>query len=357
MEKTESMIHGRYSPTDMKRFPLQSFDVRDIDALPTVGLHFAMDSVQGGVTTASLGAPAQFLQHFRPGFVEVATAPRNIDKLAGMTVAGSFEDETIVQGVLEATGYASDYADSAMANLSNYNVNYEERYIVRGDSGYLTGMLESMRAGAQKINSDSVKQGAALNALEIRRNAIGFYGFNSGINRTYGFLNDPSLPPFVAVATGAGGDTEWSTKTFSEITKDIRVAVQALIEKSQGLIDVRSTKTILALPVSALPYLTVTTDLGMSVEDWIKKTFPQMEIVSAPELNTADGGDAGFYLYAEKVEDGGTDGGLVVEQFVPTKLITTGTENRIKGVAKGFANATAGCMWKRPYAVVRYSGI
>ncbi len=67
--------------------------------------------------------------------------------------------------------------------------------------------------------AESKRESAGL-ALEQQRNAVGFYGYNSGNNFTYGFLNDPNLPAYMTVAaTGTGSSTLWSTKTFLEITR------------------------------------------------------------------------------------------------------------------------------------------
>ncbi|MNZ61158.1 hypothetical protein D3C78_792470 [compost metagenome] len=67
-----------------------------------------------------------------------------------------------------------------------------------------------------------------------------------------------------------------------------------------------------------------------------------------------------FYLFAEEVSaevDGSTDGGMVFKQLVVTKFQTLGVEKKPKRYIEDFANATAGVMCTRPYAVVRYSGI
>jgi hypothetical protein len=44
-------------------------------------------------------------------------------------------------------------------------------------------------------------------------------------------------------------------------------------------------------------------------------------------------------------------------QVVPAKFQALGVEKQAKAYVEDYANATAGCMLKRPYGVVRYSGI
>ena len=78
---------------------------------------------------------------------------------------------------------------------------------------------------------------------------------------------------------------------------------------------------------------------------------------SAPQLNTANGGVGVFYLYAENVADNSTDDGRTFAQIVPAKFQIVGVAKKTKSYEEDYSNATAGVMCKRPYAVVRYSGI
>lgn len=312
----------------------------------------AMDDTQGLVTTASISNPVQFLQAWLPGLVRVLTAARKADDLMGIMTAGSWEDEEVVQSLLEPTGEAQAYGDYTTIPLSSWNMNFERRTVVRFEKGFMVGLLEDARAARVRINSAAEKRNAAALALEIRRNSIGFYGYNGGNNRTYGFLNDPSLPAYVTVAGGT-----WATKTFLQITADIRSAVAALENQAQGTVDVTKTPMILALALSVNQYLSVTSDFGNSVRQWLRETYPNVRVEAVPELNAANGGANVFYLYAERVEDGGTDGGQTWAQIVPAKFQALGTEKRAKGYLEDFSNATAGVMLKRPYAVVRRSGV
>src|SRR5690606_18047645 len=106
------------------------------------------------------------------------------------------------------------------------------------------------------------------------RNTIGFYGYNGGQNRTYGYLNDPALPAYESVSTGAGGGTEWSTKTFLEITGDIREMISSLRTKSGAQIDPKEVDITLAVSTGSVDYLSVTSDFGNSVQDWLTAPIP-----------------------------------------------------------------------------------
>lgn len=316
-----------------------------------------MDDQQGLITTPSMATPVQFLQNWLPGFVNVMTAKRKIDDLVGIMTSGSWEDEEAVQGVLEPVGFPVQYGDYTNVPFSSWNVNFERRTVVRFEKGLKVGRLEEARAGRMRVDSAGEKRSQAGVSLEIQRNLVGFLGVNNGNNRTYGFLNDPALPAYTTVATGASGFTTWSRKTFQEIKNDILTAAALLQNQSQDNINPEDTDTTLAVATVVYQWLAQTTDFGISVMKWLNDTYPRMRIVSAPQLNTANGGSNVFYLYADKVDDGGSDGGATFIQVVPAKFQALGVEQQAKGFVEDYVNATAGVMLKRPFAVVRYSGV
>ena len=350
--------------------PLVTMDQKDVDqylqlAQMGVGLdadfvqkaaNWAMDDAQGGVLTPSIGTPVQFLQAWLPGFVRAVFAVRKIDELTGITTVGNWHDEEVVQGVIENMGDAVPYGDYTNVPLATWNTNFERRTIVRFEKGFKIGRLEEARAAAMRISSPAEKRVSVGLALDIQRNLVGFNGYNSGNDRTYGFLNDPSLPAYVSVAAGTVGST-WAEKSYLEITADIRTAMTTLQTQSQGVVDPENSDTVLALPTGTSQYLSVVSQYGNSVRQWLSETYPKCRVVSAPQLKSANGGADVFYLYAETVEDSASDDNRTWVQAVPAKFQTLGVQNEAKGYIEDFTNATAGVMLKRPYAVVRYTGI
>lgn len=311
-----------------------------------------MDAFQQPTLPATITTPVQFLQNWLPGFVAVMTAARKIDLLVGITTAGNWHDEEVVQGVLENLGTSVPYGDYTNIPEASWGLSFERRTVVRFEEGLRVGNLEEARAAAVRVNSAATKRDSAGLALEIQRNLIGFNGYNSGNGRTYGFLNDPGLPAYVNVAGAV-----WASKTFLEITADLRTAIAALRTQSKDTIDPETTPMTLALPTNAVDRLSVTSDFGISVRDWLTKSYPNIRVVSAPQLNTANGGVGVFYLYAENVADTSSDDGRTFVQIVPSKFQVVGVAKMAKGYVEDYSNATAGVMCKRPYVVVRYSGI
>lgn len=321
---------------------------------------YGMDAIQNNVTVPSTGTLVQHLQGWLPGAVATITAARTIDKITGIMTIGEFEDEQIVQQIVENTANPSPYSDFANTPLAGVNVNYVHRDVVRWEDGFNVGFLEEKVGSRGRLNTAAEKRKSVMQfGLEVVRNRIGFYGQNNGLNQTYGLLNDPGLPAYITVATGASSSSKlWSLKTFQEIINDIQQAVQALQTNSKGVIDPEEVSLTLAIPVNRYQYLNTTTDFGISVMDWIRKNYPKMRILAVPEFEGANGGSNIFYLFADSINDGSsTDGGQTFIQMVPAKLIVTGVARYEKHYVEGFANATAGVMCKRPYAVYRATGI
>lgn len=312
----------------------------------------AMDAAPTGLTTSSTGVPLQFLQHFLAKPVKIVTRALKADEVIGRTIAGTWADAQVVQPIIELKGQARDYGDQTNIPLSSYNFVFEARDIVRFEEGAEVGKLEQERAAKMRLNAFDIKRSAAAGALAISMNRVAFYGYNDGSGRTYGLLNDPGLPEYVSVATGASGDTLWSKKTGVEIYNDILAAMNALMVRSGYHFDPYTSSATLAVAGNVSTLLSKITDLGISIRETIAKTFPKLRIVPVPEFEDADGGENVFYVIADEI---GED--KVADQFIQDTLRMLGMEMRAKSVLEDYANATAGTMFMQPIGVVCYTGI
>lgn len=330
------------------------FDEADVNAIA----NFAMDDNQGIQTTASVPTAVQFLQNWLPGVVRVVTAPRKIDEIVGIFNGGSWEDEMIVQTVLEPIGQAQAYGDYSNVPLATWNTNFVYRNVVRMEKGIKVGALEEARAARMRISSSAEKRNSAALSLEIARNNIGFYGYNSGNNLTFGLLNDPNLPAYQTFpATGTGNSTTWATKDTLQIIADIQMMAAQLQTQSNGLIDPFAHETTLVVPVTVMQYLATPTQFGYSVQKWIDDTYHgKMRIVNCPQFVGANGGASVVYLFAEKLAESGSDDERTFIQVVPAKFQALGVEKQAKAYVEDYTNATSGVLLKRPYLVTRFSG-
>jgi hypothetical protein len=321
----------------------------------------AMDALPGLVSTPSIPGLIQFLQFWMPGQVYAMTADRAGDRLLGMQTQGEFWDEQIVQPYLDGAGYPRLYADDSNIPLADYNPNYPYRTVVRLELGMRVGILEEERSAAVRINASQAKREFCGLNLEISRNLIVFNGYNSGVNNTYGMLNDPGLLPVNNFPNGAAASALWQKKTYLEIIQDLLLMFNQVLTQTKGVVDPMQVPTVLALPQNAITYLARTTDFaGVSVRKWLSDTYPLCRVDQALQLNTAGGnsvGDGQAYLYAERVQDLSTDDGRVWANVCPQKFRILGVQKLVKGWQEGFALATAGVMLKRPLAVTVWEGL
>lgn len=367
----ESVVHHHFSGRDFQRDGGSSFKLgRDyamdeMEALlPLIGVGFkdqrtldmavdyAMDTIQQPLSTPSLATPLQFLQNWLPGVVEYITAARKIDEILGRATVGSWEDVQVVQQIIENTGAATPYTDIGNVPLANWNTNFATRTVVRFELGFRVGNLEEAQAARMRVDSAGQKRKSAAMQLEVQRNAVGFYGYNSGNGLTYGFLNDPNLPAYVN-----NPGPVWSSATFAQIQTDLLTVLQGLRTNSQGTIVPNKDALTLVIATSCVDYLATTTDFGMSVWAWLKEFYPNVRVVDAPQLNAANGGANVLYLFADQVNDSGTDDQKTFIQVVPATFNLLGIQKMVKGSEEDYSNATAGVMCKRPYGVYRMSGI
>jgi hypothetical protein len=378
MRKT-STVHKRLSPaaarllqSKLRGVAMDSMD--SVRALSKIGIHmsdfavqtyaqaYGMDaavSIPGLTVNAAQGNSPymQFLQAWLPGQVHVITAARKADELMGVTTAGAWEDEEIIQEILELVGVAQPYSDHGNIPLSSWNLTYEKRGVVRFEEGLQVGELEGVRSGRIGVNAAETKRTAAQLALDISRNRVAFYGYSGSTEYPiYGYLNDPGLPAYITVPAGANGTT-WDKKTFSEIVRDLLTGLSTLRTQSKEVIDPKTTPINLDVASEKVDYLSTPNELGETPYDWLKKNYPNVTVNSATELDEANGGADVYYMYAQTVGDTGTDGGGVIDQIVPSRFRALGVDTSCKMVTEDFTNATSGAMVKRPFAMYRASGI
>jgi len=330
--------------------------------MPNRGNGIALDAgITQNVTAVSGGTPLQFLQEFLPGVVNILTMVRKADMLAPVVTAGEWHLEEVVLKTMEHTSSPQLYSDHGGVPLSSFNETYERRQIVRFENGIEQTPLADARSAATGTSPQDEKRKALADSFEILRNDIAFNGFNVGTGKTYGILNDPNLPAYITVATGASSDTVWETKTSAEIVSDLSTAIKALEIQAGGNIDPTMNRIDLDLPLAFNHYLTRSDSSfsnGKTPMEWLKDNYPMINVVTVPQFTGADAGENVFYLKAVSVDNSGTDGGEAMIQVVPAKMRATGSVPNVKGGnTEGYTSCYAGVWTKRPYAVYRASGI
>lgn len=321
----------------------------------------AMDAgLVAPITTGANGVPAQFLQSILPGFIRIMQKKRSADRLAPIVSVGDFFDKEIIIPTIEHLGTPQLYSDHGQVPIASWNPTYERRSVILHELGALVSILEDGIANKAGISNAQEKRTAVMLALEILRNEIFFNGYDDGANRVYGFLNDPNLPAYNTVPNGAGGSPTWALKTVKERQSDILTAVSRLRSQSGSNVDVENDKLLMPIASSVKDLMSETNDgngVLNSVNKWLTENYPNIEVIPCEELNGANGGANVFYLYPASVSDSGTDDEMTIIQMIPERLKSLNTETKAKGVLEGYANALAGCLVKRGYAVDRSTGI
>lgn len=334
-----------------------------LDAKPTIeqanqlGITLAADTALVGPATQNGPMRRHLLETELPGVVRVLTQVRRIDALAGILVGGSWEDDSVSQKIASATGKAELYGDTSNIPLANYRSEWDARNLVVFEQGFQVGIREEARQAREGFNDAEEKRRAVIESLDYSRNSIGFNGFNGGENRTYGMLNDPNLPPYIAA--GAAWRTGGTWATFAAITGDIANAVNQIIIQSGGNIG-PDAQMVFALP---LDYVGVTqvrdavSAIGQTVGTWIAENYPGARLEFVPEFNDANGGANVAYFYVESLSGFDDADSRTLVQLVPEKYRVIGSEQRVKGYIEDAINALGGIFVLRPWAFARLTGI
>jgi len=353
-------IRGRFLPSELKQ--VTSFDCNDVNhmrMLSSMGINenvYAMDS-QPSFISGGVSANISNLRNFLPGIVKDLTTARKIDTLVGQTIVGDWADEDIIQIIQERTATAVGYSDDVNVPLTPYSMDYERRNIVRFVVGTKSQLLADARIQKSGGNPEEARRSAAVTALEIARNDVGFYGYAASNSKTYGLLNDPNLPAYQTLPNGANATPEWSTKTFQEKQLDVVNAITSLQVSSGANFDPTMDNFTFAVSLATAGTLTNVNEFGISIQKWIKETYPRCRIEFVPEFSAANGGANVFYMYVDSLRGDSTDNGNTIEGLIAQKFMSIGRGQEIGGYKEGFINAVAGVLVKRPYAVYRATGM
>ena len=338
---------------------------KDAISLKDAGFGVATQDAQVA-PQSSYNVPAlnQFLQNWLPGAVRMFTAPRRAEELLGFVQAGDFADETIVARFIEMFGYTQTYGDLNEVPKAGYNAEYQSRQIVRFQGGVQSDRLESQRMAKIGVSDIDEKRASLARAFAITENLVSFNGF-TGV-KTYGLLNDPNLPSYVAVAsTGTGSSPLWSTKTTALRWADVLASVQALFTQTKTSFDPTKDEFTWAIStptkMQLADFMVVGgTSLSVSLGDYIKQQYPNIRIITIPEFDGANGGTNVWYMYIESKVDGdtSTDDGKAVVNIIQQRMFQlSALPTASGGVLEGYASAQAGVFVKRPILFYRASSM
>lgn len=272
----------------------------------------AMDAQPQLITVSNAGIPSYLANYLDPKVIEVLTTPNKAAEIMGEVKKGNWTTRTTTFSMVESAGEVSTYGDWNNNGTTSVNTQFPERQSYHYQTITQWGEKQLEEADLARIDYASrLNIASAINLDKFQNNS---YFFGIGGLQNYGLLNDPSLSPALTPVVKAATGTGWALATANEIFTDIQsLYAQLANTQTNGLIT-RSDKFKLSLSPGSEVYLLNTNSFGISVEDLIKKAFPRLSVVSAPQytsaagLNTAqliceevDGQEVGYCAFTEKM--------------------------------------------------------
>lgn len=232
--------------------------------------------------------PEWLTAYISPETIRILTAPTKAEEIYGPEGLGSWGCGSAKFRQMEHTGDVEEYDDRSTEGTSGYNVTWPERTEHCFQTMSYYGDMENAVMSMVGVNAAMEVQEASASAIKRGHNKIWFYGIDG--KKTYGILNDPNLPAPIA-PLNVGGTIVWSGKSAQDIYNDFLVLFTRLVEQSAGLIE-KTSPMKLVMSTTMSVNLDKINDYGISVTDMLKKSFPNLTIVTAAEYST----DAGQLL-------------------------------------------------------------
>jgi hypothetical protein len=268
-----------------------------VDYLPELyaqDCELAFDAQPTLVTTSSAGVPAYLTNYVDPDLIRVLVTPNQAAEIVGEVRKGDWLTETATFPVVENTGETSAYGDFNDNGSVGANVNFPQRQSFHYQTVTRWGEKTLERMGLAKIGWAAQLNVASALILDKMQNRMYFNGI-AGL-QNYGILNEPSLAASIqpgpkAYNSQAHGPWVTSgviTATANEIYTDVQSLYYQLVKQGGGTIK-RTDKFTLAMSPESEMAMTATNSFNVSVLDLLKKSFPGLEIKTAPEYNTTAG--------------------------------------------------------------------
>lgn len=284
-------------------------------SFPASVSRLAMDADPQPVLPPNGGIPAIVSTFIDPTIVETLFTPnRAVSILGREEKRGSWAQDSFMIQRIEETGDTvayDDYSEQGGVQVTN---SWENRDVYRYQTMVTYGELEQERYGLAMLPYAAKKQRAAVNVLDQDQNKFYFYGV-AGL-RNYGLLNDPALPAPIT-PLNVGGKVQWKDKAVVDRYNDILALYGDLVARTNGIVGDgvdMSSNLVLVMSNRLSVYLKSANEIfATSLEDMLKKAFPNMRIETAPQYSTAageliqmfvesaQGQEVGFMAYSEKL--------------------------------------------------------
>ena len=249
----------------------------------------AMDALPGPlVTDPNSALPTILTTTIDPEIIRVVFSPLDFGMILGERQAGTWVEDTRLFPIVESTGEVSSYGDFNNNGRAGVNFNYPafQSHLFQTIVKY--GEREIERVGLAKISLISELGMASAQLLNTYQNLT--YAFGVQLLQNYGIINNPYLSAFLTPATKAAGGTAWfngntPNATANEVYNDVIALVNKLVAQSNGALNTKSKMKLTMSPQSEIA-MTFTNSFGVSVADLMKKGYPNIEVMTAPQYGT-----------------------------------------------------------------------
>lgn len=246
----------------------------------------AMDAAQPTLSTDPNSAlPVILTTAIDPEVIRIVFTPLNFAKILTERRVGTWLEETRIFPVVEETGEVSSFGDFNENGRAGVNLNFPnfQSYLYQTFVRY--GERELERAGLARINYVSELNISAADLLNRFQNLS--YAFGVTGLQNYGIINNPYLSAYLTPATKAAGGTAWfngntPNATAVEVYNDIVALTEQLINQTNGTLELDAKMTLAMSPASAVA-LRFTNSFGVNVEDLLKKNYPNLRVMTAPQ--------------------------------------------------------------------------
>lgn len=248
--------------------------------------HLALDAQPELSTLPNTGVPFWLSTTIDPAVYEILFAPLKAAEIMGEQKRGTWVDTTIMFPISEITVEVNSYGDFNENGLvgANYNWPSRQSYLFQTILEY--GDREVEAVGLGRVNYVSDLEKAAAFGLAQFTNLSYFLGI-AGLEN-YGIFNYPDAGASLTPGPKANGGVTWFTNTgapnatANEVYDDIVALYTQVIRQNFGLVD-KESRMILAMSPGSEVALTFTNSYGVNVQDLLKKNFPNMRIITAPQ--------------------------------------------------------------------------
>ena len=284
------MAHDGSEPSKAKAQAFKRDYKLAFDAFPHLKAQaLALDTQPGLATSVNAAVLLASVSIIDPEVVRVIFTPmRAAEIMGGEAQKGSWIDQVAYFPMVESTGQVASYGDYSNNGEvdANEQWNYRQPYTWQAFKKYGEQQLE--RWGAAGLNYAAELDTSMALTFNKFSNKTYFNGVTGLVN--YGLLNDPSLPNTISPITKANttDGARWTYATTLEKFNDVKKLYTQLVSQLGGNVEMTDAMT-LVLSTTRQPELVTTNDFGITLEDMLKKAFPNMTIKAAPEYTTGSG--------------------------------------------------------------------